>query len=148
MKFKKVVPRIRLKQVREGSIRFSTNQITCPKDVYRAVLPYYRGADREMLSVVCTDAQSVPTCFHVVSMGSLNTTRVRPADLFKAAILANSFALVVIHNHPSGTLDASPDDIEFTRNLQAACELVGLELLDHIIVTDDGFTSMRERGLL
>ena len=148
MKFKKTIPRIRLKQVREGSIQFSTDQITSPADVYRAVLPYYRGADCEMLSVVCTDAQSVPTCFHEVATGSLNTTRARPADLFKAAILSNAFGLVVIHNHPSGTLDPSPDDIEFTRTFRSACELVGLELLDHLIVTDDGFTSLRERGLL
>ena len=82
------------------------------------------------------------------SVGALNTTRTRPADILKAAILSNALGLVLIHNHPSGELEPSPEDIEFTRAVHQACELVGIDLYDHLIVTDDGFTSFRERGLL
>jgi DNA repair protein RadC len=142
------VQRVRLRQVKDGSIKFGVEQIQRPVDVYRAVLPFYKGADREILSVLCLDAQSVPTCFHVVSMGGLNTTRSHPTEIFKVAILSNALGIVLCHNHPSGTLEPSTDDTEFTHNVRRAGELMGIELFDHLIVTDDGFTSMRERGLL
>ena len=144
----KTIKRVRLKQVCDGRTRFSVDRISRPRDVYDAVLPYYRGADREILSALCLDAQNQPNCFNVASIGALNTTRTRPADILKAAILSNALGLVLIHNHPSGELEPSPEDIEFTRAIQRACELVGIELYDHLIVTDDGFTSFRERGLL
>ena len=144
----KTIKRVRLKQVCDGRIRFSVDRISRPRDVYDAVLPYYRGADREILSALCLDAQNQPNCFNVASIGALNTTRTRPADILKAAILSNALGLVLIHNHPSGELEPSPEDIEFTRAIQRACELIGIELYDHLIVTDDGFTSFRERGLL
>ena len=144
----KTIKRVRLKQVCDGRIRFSVERVSRPRDVYDAVLPYYRGADREILSALCLDAQNQPTCFNVASIGALNTTRTRPADILKAAILSNALGLVLIHNHPSGELEPSPEDIEFTRAIQRACELVGIDLYDHLIVTDDGFTSFRERGLL
>ena len=144
----KTIKRVRLKQVCDGRIRFSVERVSRPRDVYDAVLPYYRGADREILSALCLDAQNQPTCFNVASIGALNTTRTRPADILKAAILSNALGLVLIHNHPSGELEPSPEDIEFTRAVQKACELVGIELYDHLIVTDEGFTSFRERGLI
>ena len=144
----KTIKRIRLKQVCEGRIRFAVDKVSGPADVYEAVRPYYSGADREILSVLCLDAHNQPTCFHVASMGTLNTTRTRPADILKAAIVSNSLSIVLIHNHPSGDLEPSPEDLEFTRAIQKACELVGIELHDHLIITDKGFTSLRERGLL
>ena len=143
----KTIKRIRLKQVCDGRIRFSVERVSRPQDVYDAVLPYYREADREILSVLCLDAQNQPTCFNVASIGALNTTRTRPAEILKVAILSNALGLVLIHNHPSGELEPSPEDLEFTSAIQQACELVGIELFDHVIVTDDGFTSLRERGL-
>ena len=144
----KTVKRVRLKQVCDGRIRFAVDRISRPREVYDAVMPYYRGADREILSVLCLDAQNQPNSFNVASIGALNTTRTRPAEILKAAILSNALGLILIHNHPSGELDPSPEDLEFTRAVQRACELVGVDLYDHVIVTDDGFTSLRERGLL
>ena len=144
----KTVKRVRLKQVCDGRIRFAVDRISRPREVYDAVMPYYRGADREILSVLCLDAQNQPNSFNVASIGALNTTRTRPAEILKAAILSNALGLILIHNHPSGELDPSPEDLEFTHAVQRACELVGVDLYDHVIVTDDGFTSLRERGLL
>jgi DNA repair protein RadC len=144
----KTVRRVRLKQVCDGRIRFAVERISRPREVYDAVMPYYKGADREILSVLCLDAQNQPNSFNIASIGALNTTRTRPAEILKAAILSNALGLILIHNHPSGELDPSPEDLEFTRAVQRACELVGVDLYDHLIVTDDGFTSLRERGLL
>ena len=144
----KTVRRVRLKQVCDGRVRFAVDRVSRPREVYDAVMPYYKGADREILSVLCLDAQNQPNSFNVASIGALNTTRTRPAEILKAAILSNALGLILIHNHPSGELDPSPEDLEFTRAVQRACELVGIDLYDHLIVTDDGFTSFRERGLL
>ena len=144
----KTVKRVRLKQVCDGRIRFAVDRISRPREVYDAVMPYYKGADREILSVLCLDAQNQPNSFNVASIGALNTTRTRPAEILKAAILSNALGLILIHNHPSGELDPSPEDVEFTHAVQRACELIGIELYDHLIVTDAGFTSFRERGLL
>ena len=144
----RTVRRVRLKQVCDGRVRFAVDRISQPREVYDAVMPYYKGADREILSVLCLDAQNQPNSFNVASIGALNTTRTRPAEILKAAILSNALGLILIHNHPSGELDPSPEDLEFTRAVQRACELVGIDLYDHLIVTDDGFTSFRERGLL
>ncbi len=144
----KTLKRVRLRQVRDGSIKFEVEKISKPADVYKAVLPYYRESDREILSVLCLDAQNKPTCFNVASVGSLNTTRTRPAEILKVAIVSNSLAIVMIHNHPSGELEPSPEDLEFTRAMKQAGEIVGIELYDHLVVTDEGFTSLRERGLL
>ena len=144
----KSVQKVRLKQVRDGRVRFSVEKVSKPEEVYRAVLPYYRGADREMLSVLCLDAKNAPTCFNIVSVGGLNTTRTRPADILKPAILSNALSIILIHNHPSGELEPSPEDIEFTRGVAKACETLGIDLFDHLIVSDRGYVSLRERGLL
>lgn len=142
------VRRVRLRQVRDGSVRFSVERVGGPTEVFEAVRSYYTGADREILSVLCLDAQNQPTCFNIVSIGSLNTTRARPADILKVAIVSNASGIVLIHNHPSGNLDPSPEDIEFTRSIERASELLGIDLYDHLIVSDDGFCSLRERGLM
>ena len=144
----KTVKRIRLRQVREGQLKFAGDRINKPTDVYDAVKSYYNGADREILSVLCLDAQNQPVCFNVASIGSQNTTRTRPAEILKVAIVTNASGLILIHNHPSGCLEPSPEDLEFTRAMQRASELVGVELYDHLVFADDGFTSLRERGLL
>ncbi len=148
MKSPHSVQKVRLRQVRDGRIKFSVDKVNKPHDVYQAVQRYYRGADREILSVLCLDAQNQPTCFNVASIGGLNTTRTRPAEILKVAILSNSAGIVLIHNHPSGELEPSPEDVEFTRAIQQACELVGIELYDHLVVTDSEFTSLRERGMV
>ncbi len=148
MKPPRSVQRVRLRQVCDGRVKFAVDTVNRPAEVYEAVRRYYRGADREILSVLCVDAQNRPTCFHVASVGSLNTTRTRPAEILKVAILSNSMGIILIHNHPSGELEPSPEDVEFTRGISRACEIVGLELFDHLIVTDVDFRSFRERGLL
>ena len=142
------VQKVRLRQVRDGRVKFSVDRISGPREVHEAVRPYYRQADREILSVLCMDSQNQPTCFNIVSVGGLNTTRTRPAEILKPALLSNSLGLILIHNHPSGCLDPSPEDLEFTRAVAKACETVGLELYDHLIITDEGFSSLRERGLI
>lgn len=142
----KTVQRVRIKQVRDGSVRFAVDQIKGPAEVYEAVRGYYRGEDREILSALYLDARNVPVCFQVVSVGTRNTTQTSPADVLKPAILSNASSLILIHNHPSGDLEPSREDIAFTKSMRAACKLVGIAVHDHLVICDDGFVSLEARG--
>jgi len=144
----KSVMKVRLRQVRDGRVKFKVDKITRPVEVYEAVRPWYKGLDRESLGVLALDSQNQPVAFQMVSLGDLNTTRTHPREIFKLLVLVNACSFVLTHNHPSGCLDASPEDIEFTATVERAGELLGIELYDHVIVIDDGFTSMRESDLI
>ena len=139
---------VRIKQVRDGSVRFAVAQVTGPAEVYAAVRGFYRGEGREVLSALYLDTRAVPVCFHVAAVGSPNAARCSAAELLQPALLSNANSLVLIHNHPSGHGEPSAEDLAFTRAIARACELLGVTLHDHLIVTDDGYVSLRERELM
>jgi len=112
------------------------------------VLNGLRLRSEEELWVLHLDSQNRLLARQLVTRGALNTTRTHPREIFRAAILNGSLGLVMAHNHPSGCPDPSPDDIEFTRCIVKAGELVGIVLLDHLIVAGKGWVSFRERGIL
>ena len=81
-------------------------------------------------------------------MGALNTTRTHPREILHPAVAHLAMGFILVHNHPSGCLEPSSEDVEFTRAVQRAGELMGIELYDHLIIAAGGYTSLRERGLL
>jgi DNA repair protein RadC len=86
--------------------------------------------------------------YHEVSRGTMDGTTVHPREVFKAALLANAFGIIVGHNHPSGDPEPSNDDVVLTHRLVAAGELIGIPLFDHIIVSDGRYVSFLETGRL
>lgn len=86
--------------------------------------------------------------FNVVSIGSLTASLVHPREVFKAAILANAAAMIVVHNHPSGDPTPSAEDIAITQRLRQAGELLGISLLDHVVIGDDRYVSFADEGIL
>lgn len=86
---------------------------------------------------------------HTIFVGSLNSSIVHPREVFQRALLNNSASIMVFHNHPSGDPTPSPEDIDVTKRLKQAGEIIGIELLDHIIIGDEGrYTSLREKGYI
>ncbi len=83
---------------------------------------------------------------HLIYQGTVTHVHVRPAEIFRPAVIQQAPAIIVVHNHPSGDPIASPEDIAITRTLVAAGELLGIELLDHMIIAGEGYTSLREQG--
>ena len=83
-----------------------------------------------------------------ISVGSLNASIVHPREVFKEAIQASAAQIIIAHNHPSGDPEASPEDVALTRRLAEAAKIIDVELLDHIIVTRDKFSSLREQKLI
>ncbi|MCE3203436.1 DNA repair protein RadC [Paenibacillus sonchi] len=83
-----------------------------------------------------------------IFIGSLNSAIVHPREVFRAAIECSAASIVCVHNHPSGDPTPSPEDISLTRRLIKAGELIGIDVLDHIVVGKEGFVSLKQRGLV
>lgn len=90
---------------------------------------------REHLVVVCLDTKNQINCYSTVSVGSLNQSIAHPRDVLQRALLSNSARIALLHNHPSGSPFPSENDDDFTKRMKEICNLIGIDLLDHIIVT-------------
>jgi DNA repair protein RadC len=123
-------------------------RIASPRDVFGA-LARYANARCERFIVLTLDAAHQLIASRIVSIGLVNRTVVHPREVFFTAIKDNAVAIIVAHNHPSGKLDPSPEDLEITRRLREAGETLGISLLDHVIFhKKSGFFSFVEHGLL
>lgn len=122
-------------------------RISSPREAWRQLRPLSR-ARKEHLVGLYLDAQNVLICNETISIGSLNTTRTHPREILHPAVVHLALGFVLAHNHPSGCVDPSAEDVEFTQSIRRAGEMMGIELYDHLIVTRAGYTSLRERGLL
>lgn len=137
------LPRLKLVLVRENERKRSLVAIRAPQDLADYVKPL-RAATEEYVVAFHLNATLQVTGFHEVSHGTLSSSLVHPREVFKAAVAGNSFALILAHNHPGGTTQPSHDDLETTRQVYAAGKILGIELVDHVIVTSDEITSIRE----
>ncbi len=122
-------------------------RVSSPAEAYTLVLDM-KKLRKEHLVALYLDAQNHLICRETVSIGSLNTTRTYPREVMLPAIVNSALAFILVHNHPSGSLDPSRDDVEFTKTMARAGDLMGIALYDHLIVSKNGFVSMKERGLL
>ena len=119
-------------------------KISKPADAYELVKDELINSDREMLLSVMLTVRNDLIGVETVSIGSITASTTTPRDIFKSAILANAVAIIICHNHPSGELVPSKNDIEITRQLIAAGELLGIKVLDHLIVSNQGYRSLRD----
>ena len=120
--------------------------IRTASDVARHMFSFLHGLDREEVWVLLLDTKNRVLGTHVVSVGHLSGAPVHPRELFKEAVRRSAAAVVVVHNHPSGDPTPSPDDIALTRRLRQAGEVLGIEVLDHVILAGDEHVSLREMG--
>jgi DNA repair protein RadC len=118
-----------------------------PADAAAMVQYEMSALQQEELRVMLLDTRNRVQFIETVYRGSVNSSQVRIAEVFKAAIRRNATNLIVIHNHPSGDPTPSPDDVAITRAILQAGELLDVKLLDHIIVGSGRFVSLKERGL-
>lgn len=118
-----------------------------PADAAELVQYEMSALEQEELRVLLLDTRNRVQHIETVYRGSVNSSQVRVAELFKAAIRRNAANLIVIHNHPSGDPTPSPDDVAITRAILQAGELLDIKLLDHIIIGSGRFVSLKERGL-
>jgi len=122
--------------------------IRSPADVARLLMSEMRYLDREHLRVVLLSTRNTVLDVVTVSVGTLNASLAHPRECFKEAIRQSAAAVIFVHNHPSGDPAPSPEDVSLTRQLVEAGKLLGIEVLDHVIIGDGVFVSLKERGLM
>lgn len=123
-------------------------QVSCPEDAADVVTPSLDGLDREHCLLVALDTKHRLIAVSTVSIGQAEHTFMSPREIYRDALLAGASAIFLAHNHPSGDPEPSADDRQITRRLAAAGSTVGVELLDHLVVGRDDWTSMARRGVL
>jgi len=118
-----------------------------PEDVAAEVKSQLKGKKKEHFLVLCLDTRNRLIGHKLVSVGSLDTSIVHPREVFREAISSCAASVIFAHNHPSGDPEPSEEDIELTKRLARAGEIVGIDVLDHIIICDEGFVSLKARNL-
>lgn len=121
--------------------------VTSPEEAAAVLVPLLDGADREHCVAALLDTKHRLLDTAVVSIGSIDHTFMAPREVYRDALVANASAVVLAHNHPSGDPEPSRDDEAVTRRLATAGELVGIDLLDHLVVAADRWVSLARRGM-
>ena len=118
-----------------------------PADLADYLGPELSGLAQEQLRAVLLDTGNRVLATCLVYQGGLNATVVRLADCYREAVARGAAAVILVHNHPSGDPTPSPEDVRLTAEAARAGELLGVELLDHLVIGRSGHVSLRERGL-
>lgn len=142
------IPLYSVMLVRDGRRQVPSQYISNPADVYNFLREPLEHADREIFQVLFLNQRNGLIGLHTVSTGSLAASIVCPRETFKAAILANTAAIICAHNHPSGDPTPSPEDLATTKRLMDAGELLGIPVLDHVIIGYAQYYSLKEHGQL
>lgn len=118
-----------------------------PEDIVALVQGRLKDKKKEYFLALLLDTRNQQIKIAEISVGSLDSSIVHPREVFKEAISASAASIVFIHNHPSGDTEASDDDIALTKRLVQAGDIVGINVLDHIIIGGKSFISMKRQGL-
>lgn len=129
--------RVAIRMVKERPL-LSESPITCPDDVIGLMRDLLGDFDREAVAVVNFDTKMKPINMNLVSIGSINRSIFSPPEVMKSALLANAKGLMIFHNHPSGDPAPSVEDTEITGRMAELCDLMGIDLIDHIILGEKG----------
>ncbi len=122
-------------------------QVKSPADVANLLMLEMGFLEQEHLRVVLLDTKNRVLNIPTIYIGSLNTSILRVGELFREAVRANCAAVIVVHNHPSGDPTPSPEDVRITQQIVEAGKLLDVEVLDHLVIGEQRYVSLKERGL-
>lgn len=146
---RKRVQIVETRLVRKTSTLYERRNIDTPSaaaDLGRKLFEHY---DKEYFYAVYLTARCEPIAIELVSIGTLDGALVSPRDLMKTAMLCSAYGFIAYHNHPSGgDITPSKEDISITERIRDAGKLMGIRILDHLILSDIGYVSLKERGIL
>lgn len=138
---------VRVEMVKDKTIEYGKKQIKGLKDIAGIGLKLLKKSDREVFIVVCLSTKNEINNVQVVAIGTLGLGVLHPREIFKAAILSNSSAIALVHNHPSGNLDPSKEDIRTTERLIEVGKVIDIPVLDHVIVGYGDYFSFTENNI-
>ena len=122
--------------------------INCPQDVHNLLGPEMSVLAQEQLRVLLLDTRNHVLGQRVVYQGNVNSSVIRPAEVFRPAVIESAPSIIISHNHPSHDPTPSPEDVSITRELVEAGKLLGIDLLDHVVIGGDRWVSLKERKLI
>ena len=143
------IPSVKIQLVKDGTINAAERPyISTPDDVAAIMRPVVELLAEERMYVMLLSTKNRVNAIQEVSVGSLNASVVHPREIFKAAILSNAAALILVHNHPSGDPTPSLEDIALTKAIVDAGKILNIPVLDHVIMGDRRYCSLKEKGVL
>jgi DNA repair protein RadC len=119
-----------------------------PEDVARFAMPHFRHETKEHFAVLLLNTKNHILAMPVISQGSLTASVVHPREVFEAAVRHSAASMILLHNHPSGDPSPSREDIAVTERLVKAGQIMDIPVLDHVIIGNDSFASLKEKGLM
>lgn len=119
-----------------------------PQSVVRAVGATIKDKAKEHFKLILLNTRNKIIGISTISVGTLNASLVHPREVFKEALVHSASSVILAHNHPSGDTEPSEEDIKITRRLSEAGKIMGIEVIDHIIITTHGYSSLKEKGLI
>lgn len=123
-------------------------RITSPQDVAQRMMAHLRFSKQEHFIILLLNAKNEVIRETTISIGTLDMSVAHPREIFREAIRRSSAGILLVHNHPSGDPEPSLEDLQLTRRLVEAGRLLEIEVVDHVIIGDGRFVSLREKGLL
>lgn len=141
---------LKIVQVKETSVKYAAlqSQIRMPKNIYDMIESVLELSSEsvEHFGIINLNTKNKVNGIHVLSKGTLSKTLVHPREVFKAAMLNNASSIILFHNHPSGDPSPSKEDHEMTKRIAEAGEIIGINVIDHIIIGDGRYCSFKEIG--
>lgn len=147
----KVFTKYKLELIKEESHKYEVDtRISKPQDLVDVLNLVCRinNNTEEVMLLLTLNTKNVITGWFEVSRGSIDTSIVHPREIFKRALTNNATSIVVAHNHPSGDPNPSKEDINITNRLKECGKLLGINLIDHIIIGDEKYVSLKEKGII
>lgn len=128
----------------------SNEPIKSPSDAVKLLADILKQSDKEILAVINVKTDKTPINCSIVSQGDTNSSIATPSQIIKTAILSNAIGIIMMHNHPSGNLTPSIEDMYVTERIESACNIMGMNLIDHIIVAPgaERYYSFKEKSML
>jgi DNA repair protein RadC len=136
------------RRIWKKTILKETQAFRNPLDIVNYFVEDMRHKEREVVSIMLLDTKGTLIRDVLISQGTVNASIVSPREIFLEALKYHAVSLVMVHNHPSGDPTPSQEDIHLTHRVKEAGELIGIQLLDHIIIGDNSYISLKERGII
>ena len=143
-----VMAAVELGKRQKAHIARHSAMVTCPEDAADYAMPRFRYEDREHFAVILLNVKNHILSMPVISVGSLTASVVHPREVFKAAIQQAAASIILVHNHPSGDPTPSKEDIEVTARMVQVGRVMDIPVLDHIILGNDNYISLKEKGVI
>jgi DNA repair protein RadC len=122
--------------------------VRCPDDAASLVIEDMKNLDREHFTVILLDSKNAVISVERVSVGTVNSSIVHPREVLKPALEKSATSIILVHNHPTGNVSPSREDIMITRRFEKCGQILGIDVIDHIIIGDGNYRSMKESGYL